>query len=139
MVQIFIFYFLCVFAEWTRMTNCYSLLAVTGHSFNGQVIYIGLCLSLGGVCSELLFNLIFCITVFLNCIHTKNWKNFKLMYQLQDSRLLKSKYNSTVFTHIEIENHIFQNSKHKSHHLAQWKHWPSPGNTGLQNATTNYQ
>ena len=29
------------------------------------------------------------------------------MYQLQDSRLLNSKHNSIVFTHIEILNHIF--------------------------------
>ena len=39
--------------------------------------------------------------------YAHNSGNLKLMYQLQDSRLLYSKHNSTVFTHIEILNHIF--------------------------------
>ena len=33
------------------------------------------------------------ITVFLDCIHTKNGT----MHRLQDSRLLNSKHNSTVY------------------------------------------
>jgi hypothetical protein len=41
----------------------------------------------------------------LNYAH--NSENLKLMYQLQDSRLLNSKHNSSVFAHIEILNHIF--------------------------------
>jgi hypothetical protein len=58
------------------------------------------------------------------------------MYQLQDQRMLNSKHNSIVFTHIEILNQILQNYKHKSHYLAHLVHLE---NTGLQNATPNYQ
>ena len=61
--------------------------------------------------------------------YSHNSENLKLMYQLQDSRLLNSKHNSTVFT-------ILLNFKHKSPQLAHLGHLD---HTGLQNATTNYQ
>ena len=73
--------------------------------------------------------------------YAHNSKNLKLMYQLQDSRLLNSKNNSIVFTHIEILNHFFFFYKAQSTFStlgSPGKHWPSKRHTQSPTGLTHF-
>ena len=70
--------------------------------------------------------------------HAHNSENLKRMYQQQDPKLLNSKHNSFVFTHIEIQNHKI--TSFCVHAQITWLNTQvHRENTGLQNASPNYQ